>query len=374
MRTLACVRAGGLLERRRAGLTDAERLELEQHVGECDDCHFESAALQTFADAVASAPTADVAASALRRALADRSSEVPPTRVAGRTPWALVGVALAASAALWVASGASDFGSSPSGSLTTAPKVSGRVEGVEPAPVRVGHGSVVARRASAFRWVGTNVTLERGQLAVEVDPSVHRAFRVHTPDFTVLVTGTSFVVSCEEVRVSRGSVQVLSPDGSVQASLSAGQRWQVGAPSGTGAGTEPEALTTPEAVSEVAAADPEAVTEPGPVSATEPRGAVGPVASSERPRRPASRPDVPSARSRFERAVRLSERSTDEAIAAFESLEREGGPWAANALFARGQLLMQRGRAAEARRALSSYLERYPGGLNAADARAMIER
>jgi TolA-binding protein len=58
----------------------------------------------------------------------------------------------------------------------------------------------------------------------------------------------------------------------------------------------------------------------------------------------------------------------------YATIEAEGGPWAPTALFARARLLAEQGRTAEARAALSRYLERYPRGPNADDARALLQR
>ena len=50
------------------------------------------------------------------------------------------------------------------------------------------------------------------------------------------------------------------------------------------------------------------------------------------------------------------------------------GPWAANALFAEARLSAERGQREAARALLSAYLNRFPDGRNAADARALLIR
>jgi hypothetical protein len=68
-----------------------------------------------------------------------------------------------------------------------------------------------------FDDANNNLTLDRGQVAVDVDPTQHRAFRVTTAHFRVEVLGTRFVVTPETVMVEHGRVQVFDLSGEVLA-------------------------------------------------------------------------------------------------------------------------------------------------------------
>ena len=76
--------------------------------------------------------------------------------------------------------------------------------------------------------------------------------------------------------------------------------------------------------------------------------------------------------SAFARASRLEASDPDRADALYAQLQRAGGPWAANALFARGRLAADRGQRERAAALLAAYLRRHPAGLNAADARHLV--
>jgi TolA-binding protein len=76
----------------------------------------------------------------------------------------------------------------------------------------------------------------------------------------------------------------------------------------------------------------------------------------------------------FEQATRLERSDPERASRLYRSLESGTDSWAQNALYARGRLAASRGNRAEARRLLQRYLDRFPRGSNAADARAVLER
>ena len=87
-------------------------------------------------------------------------------------------------------------------------------------------------------------------------------------------------------------------------------------------------------------------------------------------------PAVTSAvlRERFESAAALEVRDPLAAARIYRELASGSGPWAANALFAEARLSAERGQREAARASLSAYLDRFPGGPNAADARALLIR
>ena len=89
-----------------------------------------------------------------------------------------------------------------------------------------------------------------------------------------------------------------------------------------------------------------------------------------------SPPAVTSAalRERFDSAAALEVRDPVAAARIYRELASGSGPWAANALFAEARLSAERGQREAARALLSAYLDRFPDGPNAADARALLIR
>ena len=79
-------------------------------------------------------------------------------------------------------------------------------------------------------------------------------------------------------------------------------------------------------------------------------------------------------RERFQSAAALEVRDPLAASRIYRELASGSGPWAANALFAEARLSAERGQRDAAQALLSSYLERFPGGPNADDARALLGR
>ena len=77
---------------------------------------------------------------------------------------------------------------------------------------------------------------------------------------------------------------------------------------------------------------------------------------------------------RFEQAARLEAADPPQALRIYRSLARENGPWAENALYAAGRLELEHGQHARARQLLRRYLDRYPDGVNASDARSLLAR
>ncbi|MEC7523558.1 MAG: hypothetical protein VYE22_26995 [Myxococcota bacterium] len=74
----------------------------------------------------------------------------------------------------------------------------------------------------------------------------------------------------------------------------------------------------------------------------------------------------------FAAASSAESSSPDRADRLYARLSSGAGPWAANALFARGRLAHERGLRAAAGRHLRAYLRRFPSGPNAADARRLL--
>lgn len=83
-------------------------------------------------------------------------------------------------------------------------------------------------------------------------------------------------------------------------------------------------------------------------------------------------PPAPTNRSAYEAAARLEGTDWAAALERYHELSRGTDSWAANALFAEGRLALDRGDRERGTRALRQYLERFPSGQNAADARDLL--
>ena len=76
----------------------------------------------------------------------------------------------------------------------------------------------------------------------------------------------------------------------------------------------------------------------------------------------------------FEEATALERSDPARASRLYGEVETGSDSWAQNALYARGRLEASRGNTGEARRLLEQYLQRFPRGSNAEDARAVLRR
>ena len=191
-------------------------------------------------------------------------------------------------------------------------------------------------------WV---VTLERGRAVFSVPPRRDRPpFVVQAGEVRVQVIGTRFGVTREDERVGvdveHGAVRVTTGGRSVE--LRAGDDW-------TSIVEEPSA-PVPEDPVEIASttSEPQATTE-------------------------AASPPLDAA-ALFQRASALEARDPARAARMYADISRRGGRWSGAALFARGRLEMDRGNRDTAQMLLRRYLRRHPDGLNARDAREMLNR
>jgi hypothetical protein len=271
------------------------------------------------------------------------------------------------------------------------------VSGIAPSSVSFGDSHIELDAATAMvmshEAEHPTVLLERGAAWFTVAPRLQRpAFIVHAGDATVRVVGTRFRVGRSEeriaVEVDRGLVDVQFR-GSVVA-VGAGQRWSSETPSRIAAIGAIAAPPPPEpVVGEVPASEvpdmalPEAPApaprhEPRPPRASaspgraEPRpGAARPTASD--PADPGTPGPVDRDRAEYDRLAALEPRSPDAALAGYLTLARGTSRWADPALFAAARLAVDRhDRRAET--LLGIYLERFPGGANATDARQLLAR
>jgi hypothetical protein len=255
---------------------------------------------------------------------------------------------------------------------------------------------------------GVLVVLERGSVHCAVTPRPERApFRVQAGDVRIEVVGTVFAVyrSGDEARVEveRGLVKVLHQGDEIL--VEAGGSWASQAEDEGVTDGQPEdehaaraerdheprrsrserahrRRRSDEARSTADTQDTDdaalragavAVGTPEPEAALEaPAGEEA--GADEREAVVAEEPPAPTAKQRYEQAERLEATDPDGAVTLYQALVQEGGPWAPTALFAQARLELDRGRRAQARALLQTYLRRYPTGANAAMARRLLER
>ena len=236
---------------------------------------------------------------------------------------------------------------------------------------------------------GVDVVLDRGSVTCEVAPRKGRPpFVVEAGGVRVRVIGTKFTVTRDgaatSVAVDHGAVEV-SASGTVTV-MHDGERWP--APAATES-ADPARLGSTAASTEPGASPP-AAPRPSASSApmiARPRAAPAQDAPAVRPppqdpgTLPASTPPaavsapaVPSAQDAFESAARIERTRPDDAAVIYRQLAANGTAWAPSALFALARLEADRGHRAEAARLLEDYLARYPRGINADDARALLQR
>jgi hypothetical protein len=323
-------------------------------------------------------PLSDAAWSRVERGVWAQLDAEPGARRAAEAPrrWWLVVAPVAAAAAVAALVLAIRVGPA---ALDEPSRV---VSGPAPSSVQFGdsHIDLDASTALTMRHEAEHpmVMLERGGAWFTVAPRQARpAFIVRAGDATVQVVGTRFrVVRSDEriaVEVERGRVDVNFRGGTAE--IGAGQRWSSDAPGQIIATAPPPPPH---------AAEPSAATAPEPEPEIEPTPAPAPPARKHAPRPPvhtagsadAAEPAPGAAdadRAEYDRLAALEPRSPDAALAGYLALAHGTSRWAAPALFAAGRLAHDR----HDRRAgslLTIYLQRFPDGANAADARELLDR
>jgi hypothetical protein len=405
----ACLRAGFLLQRRAAGLSAAAGLSLEEHLASCAACRGQANLLHDLralhaheAQTLRVERRAHVIAVALAGATGVRplAAALPGSRHA---TWLLLpAAALAGLVFLGTRALRTDTVTAPHAERATprtAPLVqgdrvlSGQVDcagsayaagqplapdaqlhtPAEQALLALAHATVTLRGDSRARWnAGRHeLQLSEGSVFLDVDPAAHARFSVVTARFSVLVLGTAFEVSLDTVKVSRGRVQVLAPDGRELALLdAAGQSEFRLEPS-----SAPKSRELPAHAHASAAG-----------SRPEP---LDPDALLERARSELGERHVSGARrvlervlthtlSREQRAEALSLRAESELVAgkyraaraAYLSVAEQFAalPAGETARFAAARIEAEHGEPSYALRLLASYLERYPSGRFAREA------
>jgi hypothetical protein len=220
---------------------------------------------------------------------------------------------------------------------------------------------------------GLLIVVDRGTVVCQVAPRPHDApVIVQAGAARVRVVGTRFSVTrlgeSARVTVDEGVVEVSSRGGSVR--VRAGERW----PSDATPALAAEPAVVPNAVQRPHPEDRGRGTSPPLRSASPPvKGRAGTEAavleSAEREASPA-----PSRQALFEEATLLERSDPERAARLYANLQSGGDSWAQHALYAWGRLEATRGNRGEARRLLERYLERFPKGSNAEDARTVLTR
>jgi hypothetical protein len=312
----------------------------------------------------------------------------------------LVGGTLAAAAAMALV-----FLLRPSGILRSSDRL--RVATTDGASeVTVGESSlVVAPRSlvlvSGDDDHGIDVVLDRGAVTCEVAPRRGRPpFVVDAGDVRVRVVGTRFTVTRDalatSVAVDHGVVEVI--EGGKVTALHDGERWPAPdrSPANPGApepgAVDPDAPAAPMRRGPGAPSTPDtrpatSVDSPAPGRSRQ----AAPPGSASAPGRPAPQ-DVgsshdeammtaavpesasPSPQEAYESAARLEKLRPDDAAGIYRRLAAGSTAWAPSALFALARLDADRGERQEAARLLRDYLSRYPRGINADDARVLLQR
>lgn len=246
------------LHRHASALSDAERLQLENHLQACADCATTRCVLLRAREAHVASAQQTVGARGHAAAIAAALLEGPrePAPVAHASRRLLVGgvafAAMAAVVAVVVATRPSNERMQVVPTATATKPVrhvlSDELTPDAAAPAMQADGPVQLAARGVVRLPATTITavaaadlrieddghvvhLTSGRISVEVDPAAQRRLRVVAPRLVVDVTGTVFEVGVEDVRVSRGSVRVSSPTGVVLVErLGADATWRVPPP------------------------------------------------------------------------------------------------------------------------------------------------
>jgi hypothetical protein len=418
--SVRCRDVEALIDRREAGLDEAERLVLEQHLATCEDCRLLSSAMRAVVSTLGQAE-APLSESARERAMARAFANVASgsTLARARSTPRRVGGLLAAAAALVVCvrlmSAPEQAAPVASGSPTrvegnatkraSEPAVAvalpgdqgqaGRgttAEAVDPrpgaqAPQDEARTWIEAKQretrefASArvelapgsrlrFREESQTIELERGRVEVDLAPGQGRGLSVLTRNFRVQVLGTAFAVTPDRVEVRRGRVQVFDRGGNVLArELSRGAtftyRERQGVDRKVPSSDRNGALESIEVASLLSQARSALVR--GDVRAA--RAYVSRAAAGS-----PSRAEKAEART-LEAECALLEHDRAGAIAIYLEVAKDFAelPAAENAAFAAAQLTLKAGDAALARARFAAYLERYPQGRFASQAQKRLE-
>jgi hypothetical protein len=218
---------------------------------------------------------------------------------------------------------------------------------------------------------GLLIIVDHGSIVCQVAPrSKDAPVIVQAGAARVRVLGTRFSVTrlgeSARVKVQDGIVEVSSRGGTFR--VQAGEEWP--------SGVAPPAPAESVGVSNVAPSAPIDESRPGGRTTARHDSTTtrAKSASAGAPTLESAATLGPSRQEVFEQATLLERSDPGRASKLYGSLESGGDSWAQHALYARGRLEATRGNGTEARRLLERYLERFPNGSNAEDARAVLKR
>jgi ferric-dicitrate binding protein FerR (iron transport regulator) len=391
------MRVGVLLERRAAGLTEAERLVVEEHVAGCPSCAQDARLLTLVTDlamtaegALTESARARAIARALRADAPSAAADASPRRSGRRAATLLRAAAAGAAAALFWAQpvqldapalaglGAAARSGVPALPAATAPSVlegavlvggavvaagsplpaRGRFVSNEGARVRLDRAVIDLEALSEVSWDPTThtVSLHGGTVRVDVEPLPGRIFRVAATQFLVEVLGTRFEVGPQHVRVERGRVRVRDTSGDEIAEIAAGGRWELWSED-----EDADAVRRPAAVDELLrkARHELATGDVGAARVTLDAAFARRLTGSQRAEAQSLRAECALVEGNDREAARRYERVAEEHA---RSLAGE------NALFGAAQAEQRAGRIARARTLYERYLSRYPQGRLRAEA------
>lgn len=438
---LTCLPLRPLLHRSRDALSDAERLELEEHLQTCARCTADVVAIEGIRAVLGCVPARPLGEQRVARAIerafarageqtlgevAERGGE--RTTAPRRRIWMIATTAIvplaAAAVLLWWAGGADSVQTPIIAPLQPASdrvirgqvRAGGRtltasahipsgtsVVSSDDATLGLGPARVELRPRTEVIWNGDThaLHLEQGHVALSVEPTPARRFRVITDAFIVEVVGTRFQVTPDRVSVIEGVVRVLDAGGTRSiAELHDGDSWAVAPPVPPAVGPAPAPMLEPVAPDESAPAR-------HPIDSAGGRTDAGRTAA--RPANRETRRDTTQWLIRARAALTKghlddARRAARSALAASPSREQSAeartilaectqaaGDSAEairlylviagrypdldagqTALFAAARLEANRGRTDEARALLRRYLRAYPDGQFAADARSRL--
>jgi hypothetical protein len=249
----SCHEVADLIGSDSAQLNEAARLRLEHHLEECADCRQDLALARSARDLFPqSSPVLQESSRerALSRALA-RAAAGNVVSQRARPRGLVYGTAFVSAAAaallLWTGRGESPRVAAPK--VASAPVSARAPEGalrqteareqtklvergsladsesdawIDVSSAQVMHFAharveVAGNSRLKFDRAGSVLSLERGRVDLDVDPSAGKVFWVHTQTFRVQVLGTQFSVTPEQVSVREGHVQVSDHQGKVLA-------------------------------------------------------------------------------------------------------------------------------------------------------------
>jgi transmembrane sensor len=346
-------------------------------------------------------PMSDAAWSRVERGLWSRiDAAAPPGATSGPTPqrrWWIVAAPLAAAAAIVAIVIATR---TTTGGATAADEPARVVSGSAPSSVSFGDSHIELDADTAVAMSHETgrptVLLERGAAWFTVAPRLQRPeFVVRAGDATVRVVGTRFRVARSDERIAvdveHGLVDVQFRGAMV--GVGASRHWSSESPGQTStlaelappadpvASAEPEASTPEPAEPAPAPRQPDPAAKPargragtpGAATRATPRAAID-AAADPAPGAPrTSELDRDRDRTEYDRLAALEPKSPDAALAGYMALARGTSRWADLALFAAARLAVDRhDRRAET--LLGIYLQRFPTGANATDARQLLAR